>query len=333
VKVFSIISNLAGGGGRVLVDLVKAFSSHENMVYYGHPIGSLVFGLDKELDARGVPHRHVPCQDGLDKEIAAQRPDIVLYHWWPGATYRKEKGTTRWVMIIHSLMPAPRGYDYYIAVSRSCYQIQSHLPLGKKEVIYNGIDLEKFGQIHPVPHESFTIGRVSHLYPSKIKESFVDFLAGMEIPGWKAVIVGGGPMAEVLAQRAEVMKLRDQFEFPGALDHRSMLEYLRRFDLSLFFTDRPENHSMALLECMAMGVPVITEPKGGIPEIITHDFNGFMSFYEKDWKRYCHLIYRVPGLRERLSEGAKETSKRFDLRIQRKAYEELLQRFASGAIR
>jgi len=120
MKIFSIIPNLAGGGGRVLVDLVKSFQSFENAVFYGQPIGGLVFGFHNELDSLGILHRHIPTQYELEKEIEVQKPDIVLYHWWPNAPYRKEKGTIPWIMIIHSLMPAPQGYDFYVPVSKAC---------------------------------------------------------------------------------------------------------------------------------------------------------------------------------------------------------------------
>ncbi|MCP5105279.1 MAG: glycosyltransferase family 4 protein [bacterium] len=327
MKVLSIIQNLGGGGGRVLVDVIEGLPQYNHTVYYSVSIGDYSYGFGRELDDLGVIHRQAPSQAHLEKECFLLKPDIVLYHWWRGAPYRKCDNSERvpWVLILHSLMPAPIGYDFYVAVSKACYNIQSHLPSNRKEVIYNGVDLERFNKIEFQPHDGFVIGRVSHLLAKKINTGYVDLIKQLNILGLKVLIVGNGPMKEPLAQRAAQLGIDRAFEFAGKVCHDLLPQQIARFDLSLYLTNIPESFCISLVECLAMGVPVVTEPKGALPELITHNDNGFMSLYNVDLKRYCQLVYKFPELKERLSQGARESAKKFDIKIQQKAYKELMQ--------
>jgi glycosyltransferase involved in cell wall biosynthesis len=314
-----------------MVDVIKGLPQYEHDVFYAVPTGDYSYGFGRELDDLGVIHRQVPNQAELEKECSLLKPDLVLYHWWRHAPYCKleKNGHIPWVLIIHSLMPAPVGYDFYVAVSKTCFQIQTHLPSKKKEVIYNGVNLERFNKIEPEPHDDFVIGRVSHLLPKKVNLHYVDFIRQLDIPGLRVLIVGNGPMKEPLAQRAAQLGIDRSFEFVGKVCHDLLPRQIARFDLSLYLTNIPESFCISLVECLAMGVPVVTEPKGALPELITHNYNGFMSLYNVDLKRYCQLIYKFPELKERLSQGARESAKKFDIKIQQKAYAELVKKLVT----
>jgi len=90
----------------------------------------------------------------------------------------------------------------------------------------------------------------------------------------RLLMVGDGPERYGCEQLSRDLKLCDRIFFLGKLrDTRQVLE------LSNVFLLPSENESfgLAALEAMAVGVPVISSNTGGIPEVNTHGFSGFLS--------------------------------------------------------
>lgn len=90
----------------------------------------------------------------------------------------------------------------------------------------------------------------------------------------RLLMVGDGPERYGCEQLSRDLKLCDRIFFLGKLrDTRQVLE------LSDVFLLPSENESfgLAALEAMAVGVPVISSNTGGIPEVNTHGFSGFLS--------------------------------------------------------
>ena len=121
---------------------------------------------------------------------------------------------------------------------------------------------------------------------------------------------------------------RGRIEFAGEVQHADIIPWLQRCDIACHVTaDHLEAFSLAILELLAMGIPVVTEPKGGLPEQITHNGNGFISLHPHDRRRYCELLHRHPELRARLSAGARRSVEQFSLARQHAAYREVVARY------
>ncbi|HNW93516.1 MAG TPA: glycosyltransferase family 4 protein [bacterium] len=328
MHIVSLIGNLAGGAGRALVDITRGFATDRQTVLYGHPLGTFSFGLERELDAAGIPHGHVADQAALEQALRELAPDVVLFHWWQGVPLHKPAGRAApWIMINQNQQPMPQGYDFYVPTSKVNDLLQAHLPAARRMMIYNGIDLARFPEWHKPAGDIFVIGRVSHLLPPKISTEYLDFFAALAIPRKRLLIIGDGPMRPQLAARAAALNLTGQVEFAGELRQDELLPQLRRFDIACHLTDtHQEVFSLAMLELLAMGIPVVTEPKGGLPEQIIHNGNGFISGHRHDHRRYCELLARHPDLRARLSQGARESVRPFTLERQHAAYREAIAR-------
>jgi N-acetyl-alpha-D-glucosaminyl L-malate synthase BshA len=90
----------------------------------------------------------------------------------------------------------------------------------------------------------------------------------------RLLMVGDGPERYGCEQMSRDLGLCDRIFFLGKLrDTRHVLE------LSDIFLLPSENESfgLAALEAMAVGVPVISSNTGGIPEVNTHGYSGFLS--------------------------------------------------------
>jgi len=140
---------------------------------------------------------------------------------------------------------------------------------GKVEVIYNGIDISRYPlrSRRGGRRDGFLFGSVGRLTPTKGYDLLLAAFAALSIKDARLVIAGEGPMRERLEGEARRLGLAGRVTFAGFKeDVRSFL-----MDLDFFvLPSRAEGLSLALLEAMATGVPVIATETGGIPEVL-HD--------------------------------------------------------------
>ncbi len=94
-----------------------------------------------------------------------------------------------------------------------------------------------------------------------------------DIPS-KLLFVGDGPERAMAEKMARDMNIVDKVMFLGKV--RNTQEVLEYGDLFLLPSET-ESFGLAALEAMAVGVPVISSNTGGIPEVNTDGYSGYMS--------------------------------------------------------
>ncbi len=138
------------------------------------------------------------------------------------------------------------------------------------KVVYNGIKA-----LQPRPKtKDYGIGFVGRFVYQKHPELFVKMME--QLPGMRAVMVGGGDLDDVVRDEIKNRGLADRITLLGSLDHESALEVLSQLDM-LVMTPRWEGLPLLPLESMFMNVPVVSTATGGIPEVITHRETGLLS--------------------------------------------------------
>lgn len=95
------------------------------------------------------------------------------------------------------------------------------------------------------------------------------------------LVVGDGPMREELETCVDAAGLTDTVTFVGARSHGEALSLLRTATIFALPSVRGPNGDLdgipvAMMEAMALGVPVITTNVGGIGELVVHDETGFV---------------------------------------------------------
>lgn len=141
---------------------------------------------------------------------------------------------------------------------------------------------------------------VGRLVPVKRYDRAIDTLARVRARGHRAVllIVGEGPERSRLEKHAESAGVAGSVRFLGFRTGSALREVLTAADLQLC-TSEFENLSLALLEGMSVGIPVISVPTGGTV--------GLLSQIDRDL-----LAYRVDAesLAARVDEWLRQPERR-----------------------
>jgi glycosyltransferase involved in cell wall biosynthesis len=189
---------------------------------------------------------------------------------------------------------------------------------------YLGVDVQRF---HPgdarTPGPS-QIAAVARLGPTKGLAVLIDAaaeLARSRAP-FRLRIIGDGPLRQELEARVRALRLEDHVRFEGAMSRDGVARVLAEATLfalpcTVLDEKRHDGLPVAILEAMAAGLPVVSTPVGGIPEVVACGENGVLVPMGDDAALAAALseLLRDEALRRRLGVAARETAvRRFDLR-------------------
>ncbi len=208
-----------------------------------------------------------PCQLAARRH---RRPLVTTLHT---SHFLIRARSRRWQAILARLVQASR---HTLAASVEIARVGEGLAPGiQVEPLTNGVDTERF---HPVeatmPAEP---GRRRIVVPRRLfPKNGVEYLvramplAVAEEPGLEAILVGDGPERERLEALARELGVADRIRFLGGRPHSEMPGLLCSAEVAVF-PSLMEATSVAALECMACGVPVVASRVGGLPEIVDQE--------------------------------------------------------------
>ncbi|MHB1846981.1 MAG: glycosyltransferase, partial [Deltaproteobacteria bacterium] len=154
-----------------------------------------------------------------------------------------------------------------------------------------------------LPEKAFVVGAVAALAPEKELVRLVRAAAGM--PGVALCLVGEGP--ERAALEAEASRLGVPLTLPGRAEGApAVRRALWALDLFVLCS-RMEGLPTAVLEAMAVGVPLVATRVGGVPEIVADGESGLLV-PPGDEAALAHAIAALrqdPSERARLAEGGR----------------------------
>src|SRR5437667_4831805 len=138
---------------------------------------------------------------------------------------------------------------------------------------------------------------------------------------FRVEIIGSGPQRETLKAQAKQMGLADRVRLAGAQAHDAVcLAYQRAsiFVLPCVVTSEGDRDGIpnVFLEAMASGVPVVSTPVSGIPELIDSERDGLLVAPNSPSMLADALdrLLRDPELRDRLAGAARvKVEERFSI--------------------
>ena len=138
----------------------------------------------------------------------------------------------------------------------------------------------------------------------------------------KLLVLGGSfygitdnnnPFISKLREMAEPVK--DKIIFTGFIPYKEMPSYLRLTDVAVLPSTWDEPFGLTMAEAQAMGLPIITTRRGGIPEVVSEKNAIMLDTDEHFIENLANAIldlYKHPEKREDMAKASLERSKLFD---------------------
>ena len=179
--------------------------------------------------------------------------------------------------------------------------------------VYNGIQVEKYNfKAEPDmqnPYIAF-LGRLS------VEKGVHHAIKLAKETGHKLIIAGKVDNADKKYYESEIKHLIDgkQIVYIGELGHDDKVELLQNAFMTVHPVTWPEPFGLVMAESMACGTPVLALSQGSIPEVISHNFTGFVEDdidsliqrvkeVENIDRNYCRTYVEDNFSAERMTEG------------------------------
>jgi len=209
----------------------------------------------------------------------------------------------------------------------------------KTQVIYNGINTSNFQrdksnrlrQQFGWNKDEIIIGSLGNIRPAKAYDVLLQAAALLKDKqqSYRFVIAGqgNGRLYQNLLQLQADLALDDRVQFSGFNDDPA--EFLSNLDIFLL-SSSSEGFSIATIQAMAAGLPVIVTRSGGPQEIITHAENGWLVDVDKP-QQVAEAIEKLTNdkdLSKRLAKaGQKHVVQNFDIKTMINSYEAIYQKY------
>lgn len=182
----------------------------------------------------------------------------------------------------------------------SARDLKTRFPASAAKIhrIYNGVDLSRF---HPADLGSgipaiVSIGRLIE------KKGFADLINACALltsrgRGFNCDIIGEGPLEETLRTLIAREDVKGCVQLVGPQTQAQITLRLSQATIFVLACTREADGGMdnlptVIMEAMAAGLPVISTPLGGIPEMVEQDVNGELV-PERDPAAICSAIERL----------------------------------------
>lgn len=184
------------------------------------------------------------------------------------------------------------------------------IPKNKMELIYNKLKdpLKEKSFLSAQPAGQRRIICPARIWPVKAQDVLIKAVALLKpsFPDLTARFVGGGGMLPYCKELAEKLGVKNNCYFPGNMSHD---DFMKEITCSWFsvLPSRSEGLGWAIIESMALGVPVIASKVGGIPEVIRDGQDGFLVPPDDpaELAEKMKILLSNPELRQTMSRNAR----------------------------
>ena len=241
----------------------------------------------------GVPYKSLRDTNDIIKKISKKNKPIIIFHKLasssPNIIENIKQRTNRPVIVINHTLYQSRNWtktkacDIMVSVSAHMQKkLSQWYPRLNHAYIHNGVNAFRYDKIagkRNYGNNELITGRINRICAWKYSDKWIEWCAKVKLP--KKMVheyMGGGPrerQARLIIKKNK--GTRNKVVFTGAInDFKQKISMLKGWDIFLYDTNRNEGVSMAILEAMASGVPVICSNHYGNKEIIKKGINGYI---------------------------------------------------------
>ena len=215
----------------------------------------------------------------------------------------------------------------------------------KIQTLYNGINIKVFSSMNEqqkkrtdigLSEDDFVMVYTGRLNKEKGVSELIDAMLMLrDKPNIKLMIIGSPFFGNVaneddfvrgLKQKAEGIK--DRIVFTGFIPHSQLAQYLKMSDIAVIPSLWDDPCPNTVLEAQAMGLPLITTCRGGIPEEVTEK-NAIIletdNHFVDNLAAAILDLYEHPEKRQQMASVALERGKLFTKEIYTKNFFEALE--------
>lgn len=308
-QIYQIIDSLElNGGSTMFLEIVAAMQEY----LVGYTIVPFVVSKTGYLGRSHLVNTDLSSSYGIDisvtnyesfASIAKASRDAVVFHHVLGHTKNIQfDNSCKYFIVNHTVTNMHRlsnfKNDGIISVCNYFANSLKRRTGLNSFVILNGC--KDYYESRKAKNEKFVIGCCQRVVPSKFNTK------GRKLP-LNCVRHVVGPCS------VSIRTVKDCHFFGPIFDKKEKIKIIGNFDVYLHDTLSPEGASMALLEALSLGIPVLARSVGGgTNELIKHGVNGYFFNTEKD---LFGILQKLSTSTDRLMALQKSTRKDFLSRL------------------
>lgn len=279
----------------------------------------------KELDIRLI-HSHTPV-GGLIGRLVAKFNNVQNIYTAHGFHFYKGAPLFNWLVYYPIELMLSFFSDAIITINQEDYDIA--VKSFKKEVFYVpgiGIDISRFNNTKlDKQNDVIQIGSVGELNINKNQKFVIQCLMDLEYKvDYK--IAGTGSNLESIKKMIDNSNKPESFFLLGYVD--KIDEFLNTLDIFVFPSKR-EGLSVALMEAMAAGLPVIASNIRGNRDLIDHGKGGYLFDLsnQNEFNKYLEILIKDNELRLSMGNYNKTKIKHYDISNIREQMSEIYSKY------
>ena len=323
----SLVPYIGSGAGRVMLEVIRALDGYRHLVLCADPGSYDGFGYRDALRRLGAPSCVVRDTDAVLKVLERTAASGLIFHWWSTTRFAglAERCPVPRILVGHAVTQMPEGPDAYVVLSAYHRRTQGHLPADRVHLIPNGAALDAPLSLARGRRSRARAVMLARLDPGKFPRRLPAFLPDLTACRGEVIVGGRGARSFEIAPDLQRVAWGDRVRFRGVVPWTRVPAFLAGADVGLHLTETSlEVCSLSVIQMLAAGLPVVSQPRGCLPEMVRHGESGFLSESEEEIAAALRELLLDPALRRSMGEAARERARHYDLRSFAAAYRELV---------
>lgn len=300
-------------------------------------LGRLIDG--QQIDVIVCTNMYALLYAWLARWLCRRRPRVVEVFHTTDVGSPKE----RWAMRLYRPLVRSADLLVYVCHAQARHWRQRGLQARQEVVIHNGIDTRRFADIWSdgekqalrqslgLPETGYVVGLCAVMRPEKAHGDLLAALARLRDEGLRVcgLLIGDGPLRASIQAQIEALGLGDQVRITGLLD--DVRPAIACCDLMALTSHAVETFSIAALEAMTLGKPMVMSDIGGAAELVIPGDNGLLyPAGDVGALTDCLREFADPALRQAAGRRAAALMlERFDIDPMVRGYERVFARLAA----